>query len=477
MVGPSGSGKSTLLHVVAGLDRLDDGAIEVAGAPVHRLGERALTRLRRDKIGLVFQSFHLVPELTGGENVVLPARANGGGAAGATRARALISGWGWATRPRAARPSCPEASSSGSRSPARWSTSPRWCSPTSRPGTSTTRPAPPCSAAARDRRRGPGGSARHPRPACRRRRGPDAAAMEGRLGPRDGMRRAPGLAVARLRARPGRTAVAAAGILAAGAMAGAAITVCLGLATGFDRAADRADLPDVIARFDNTRSPGFVERRVGALPGVATRSYRLEITNVRLSGNGQRTRQGSIEVLVAGRAGATRSWPAATCATSVAGRSSSSAGWPTGSSSRSGTSWTSADSPARGRDRGRARQRRLPARPHGARVRALGPARGRFGRAPVNVASLWLRDPKPRRGARAGAGGELRAARPALRDARRRAGPARPGRGPHRGLLAAFALVTLGAAALMLAASASAEVQRRLRTLGLQRALGFRADR
>jgi putative ABC transport system ATP-binding protein len=74
VVGPSGSGKSTLLHVLAGLDRLDAGTIEVAGAPVHRLGERALTRLRRDEIGLVFQAFHLVPELTGAENVVLPAR-------------------------------------------------------------------------------------------------------------------------------------------------------------------------------------------------------------------------------------------------------------------------------------------------------------------------------------------------------------------------------------------------------------------
>ena len=90
VVGPSGSGKSTLLHVIAGLDRVDAGTIEVAGAAVHRLGERALTRLRRDRIGLVFQAFHLVPELTGVENVVLPARANGGGAAGASRARALI---------------------------------------------------------------------------------------------------------------------------------------------------------------------------------------------------------------------------------------------------------------------------------------------------------------------------------------------------------------------------------------------------
>jgi ABC-type lipoprotein export system ATPase subunit len=96
VVGPSGSGKSTLLHVLAGLDRLDAGTIEVAGAPVHRLGERALTRLRRDEIGLVFQAFHLVPELTGAENVVLPARANCGGAAAAARARELIEDLGLA---------------------------------------------------------------------------------------------------------------------------------------------------------------------------------------------------------------------------------------------------------------------------------------------------------------------------------------------------------------------------------------------
>jgi ABC-type lipoprotein export system ATPase subunit len=96
VVGPSGSGKSTLLHVLAGLDRLDAGTIEVAGAPVHRLGERALTRLRRDEIGLVFQAFHLVPELTGAEKVVLPARANGGGAAAAARARELIEDLGLA---------------------------------------------------------------------------------------------------------------------------------------------------------------------------------------------------------------------------------------------------------------------------------------------------------------------------------------------------------------------------------------------
>jgi ABC-type lipoprotein export system ATPase subunit len=90
VIGPSGSGKSTLLHLLAGLDRPDGGEIEVAGAPVHALGERALTRLRREEVGLVFQGFHLVPELTGEENVLLPARANGGAPAARERMRALV---------------------------------------------------------------------------------------------------------------------------------------------------------------------------------------------------------------------------------------------------------------------------------------------------------------------------------------------------------------------------------------------------
>ena len=94
VVGPSGSGKSTLLHLVAGLDRADAGRIEVAGADVRALGERGLTRLRRDTIGLVFQGFHLVPELTGAENVLLPARANGGAPAARERVRRLLAGLG-----------------------------------------------------------------------------------------------------------------------------------------------------------------------------------------------------------------------------------------------------------------------------------------------------------------------------------------------------------------------------------------------
>jgi ABC-type lipoprotein export system ATPase subunit len=89
VVGRSGTGKSTLLHLLGGLDRPDAGAIAVAGVPVDSAGERALTDLRRRRLGFVFQFFHLVPELSGADNVLLPTRllAEGNGRA---RARALI---------------------------------------------------------------------------------------------------------------------------------------------------------------------------------------------------------------------------------------------------------------------------------------------------------------------------------------------------------------------------------------------------
>ena len=79
VTGRSGSGKSTLLNVVGGLDRVDGGLVEVAGVRVDRASERALAPLRRDRIGFVFQAFHLLPELTGLENVLLPARLDGSG--------------------------------------------------------------------------------------------------------------------------------------------------------------------------------------------------------------------------------------------------------------------------------------------------------------------------------------------------------------------------------------------------------------
>jgi ABC-type lipoprotein export system ATPase subunit len=74
VVGRSGSGKSTLLHLLGGLDRPDEGTVELDGTRLERAGERDLARLRREKIGFVFQAFHLLPELSGVENVLLPAR-------------------------------------------------------------------------------------------------------------------------------------------------------------------------------------------------------------------------------------------------------------------------------------------------------------------------------------------------------------------------------------------------------------------
>jgi len=73
VMGPSGSGKSTLMHCMAGLDRPTSGQTFVGGLDVGRLDDAGLTRLRRDKIGFVFQSFNLVPTLTAAENITLPA--------------------------------------------------------------------------------------------------------------------------------------------------------------------------------------------------------------------------------------------------------------------------------------------------------------------------------------------------------------------------------------------------------------------
>ncbi|MCA9160018.1 MAG: ABC transporter ATP-binding protein [Planctomycetales bacterium] len=72
IMGASGSGKSTLLHLIAGLTRPDSGHVFVEETSLFELSDRRLTRFRRDKIGLVFQAFNLVPALTAEENVLLP---------------------------------------------------------------------------------------------------------------------------------------------------------------------------------------------------------------------------------------------------------------------------------------------------------------------------------------------------------------------------------------------------------------------
>src|SRR4051794_34602818 len=72
VMGPSGSGKSTFMHCMAGLDRPTSGQVFVGGTDIGTLDDAGLTRLRRDRIGFVFQSFNLIPTLTAAENIALP---------------------------------------------------------------------------------------------------------------------------------------------------------------------------------------------------------------------------------------------------------------------------------------------------------------------------------------------------------------------------------------------------------------------
>jgi putative ABC transport system ATP-binding protein len=72
IMGPSGSGKSTLMHLLAGLDRPTSGEVAVAGVQLTGLNDRELTRLRRERIGFIFQTFNLLPVLNAEENILLP---------------------------------------------------------------------------------------------------------------------------------------------------------------------------------------------------------------------------------------------------------------------------------------------------------------------------------------------------------------------------------------------------------------------
>jgi putative ABC transport system ATP-binding protein len=89
IVGPSGSGKSTLLGLLAGLDAPTTGSVIIDGVDITRLGEDDLAKLRGEKIGFVFQFFHLIPSLTAHENVAVPMEIRGTANPGA-RARALL---------------------------------------------------------------------------------------------------------------------------------------------------------------------------------------------------------------------------------------------------------------------------------------------------------------------------------------------------------------------------------------------------
>ena len=137
IVGPSGSGKSTLLGLIAGLDAPSSGSVIIDTVDITRLDEDSLARLRGEKIGFVFQFFHLIPSLTAYENIAVPMEIAGFDNVRA-RADQLLEEVGLTGR---ARRSSRAASSSASRSRARSPITRRLSWPTSRRETWTARTA------------------------------------------------------------------------------------------------------------------------------------------------------------------------------------------------------------------------------------------------------------------------------------------------------------------------------------------------
>ena len=275
------------------------------------------------------------------------------------------------------------------------------------------------------------------------------------------------------RARRTRTLLAAVGIFAASLVVGTAATVGYGLATGFDRAAREADLPDVIARFDQ-ESRETVDERVRALPNLAARSYRHEKKNVELRANGHDTRKGVLHIVVGGRRGyavtdgrdlrgpdevvvergLAREWGLA-----PGDRMDVFGGW-------------------RVRIVGVAVEPDNVAFPLTVTPRVYTSEASWDHPVSVNLALLWLVDPgraditlTQARATSFGIGNLAFITRAGIEVLLGQAA------GIVISLLVAFSLVALVAAGTMLAASAHAEVQRRLPTFGVRRALGFTPGR
>ena len=276
----------------------------------------------------------------------------------------------------------------------------------------------------------------------------------------------------RLGARRGRSLLAALGIAAAGAMLGTAVTVAYSLSTGFDRAAARADLPDVIARF-SPESQSLVDRRLSALPNLRARTYRREFTGAPLSSEGGASNGGVIQTVGPGPRGYAI----------VAGRDLRGPGeavvergvaheWHI----HVGGSVTIGDRDLRVVGISVSPDNVAFPLAKGPRVYVSSRALGRrFTSHPsTNLALIWLNDRRlldqtltQARVASYGLSNLRFLTRHGVRTQVDQAA------GIVIALLVAFSVVALGSAGVMLAASASADVQRRLQGIGVARALGF----
>jgi ABC-type antimicrobial peptide transport system permease subunit len=277
-----------------------------------------------------------------------------------------------------------------------------------------------------------------------------------------------------LRARRGRTALAGGGVFAASLVLGVVATAAYALATGFDRAAERADLPSVIARFAG-EDRDTVDQRVRALPNLAARAYRTEITGVPLAARGRGIDEGVVHIVGGGRRGYTI----------VEGRDLHGRGDEAVIEAGLAREWGLG--PGDRIDVGRlgpVRVAGVALSPDNVAFPLVRTARIYLSRAglvrrfgggdpAVNVALLWARDESRTdvllSQARASAGG-LTSLRFTTRAGVRAL--VEQGAGLVVALLTAFALVAAGLAGLLLAAGTRSDVQRRLPVIGVRRALG-----
>jgi ABC-type lipoprotein release transport system permease subunit len=284
-----------------------------------------------------------------------------------------------------------------------------------------------------------------------------------------------------LRGHRTQTALTAAGVAAVAAMVGAAVTVGEGLATGFDRAATRADVPDVIATFDQ-RDLAEVRARVQALPNVAGVSFRLRERRVHAwTGANRGVTSAQLEGVMPGRRG--YAVVEGHDLSGAPGEALVEAGlartWHIGPGDSIGIQTPTSIRPARGRVVGVVVAPDNVAYPLASAPRIWLPyhaVRDGFaagGGTPVDEALIWARDPtrldvmlEQARAASFGIGGVVFVTRPGMRVFIDRAA------GIVIALLVAFSVVALGTAAVMLAAASRVDVQRRLEAFGTMRALG-----